>query len=132
MVDTTLRRGAMSNQRLKNVVYFNVVIYNVKQRWINVVYFNVDRNNVRQCRNNVVIFNNEMNNVGKRWNNVVKMTIKRTKQVISNTIHRFRSFNYDFIIFFTLLPMLIWIYRRVLARPRKFFKYYERFCIART
>ena len=61
-------------------MYFNVGIYNVKQRWINVVYFNVDINNVRQRRNNVVIFNVDMNNIGKRQNNIVKMTIsKRNK-----------------------------------------------------
>ena len=48
--------------------------------------------------------------------------LKRTKQIISNRILGIRSFNYYFIIFFTLLPMLSWICRRVLARPRKFFK----------
>ena len=58
--------------------------------------------------------------------------LKRTKQIISNRIHGIRSFNYYFIIFFTLLPMLSWICRRVFARPRKFFKYFERYCIART
>ena len=34
--------------------------------------------------------------------------LKRTKQIISNRIHRIRSFDY-FIIFFTLLPMLSWM-----------------------
>ena len=77
LVDTTSRRGATSNQRWSNVVYFNVGICNVEQRWINVVYFNVDINNVRQRRNNIVIFNVDMNNVGKRRNNVVKMTISK-------------------------------------------------------
>ena len=77
LVDTTSRRGATSNQRWNNVVYFNVGICNVKQRWINVVYFNVDINNVRQRRNNIVIFNVDMNNVGKRRNNVVKMTVSK-------------------------------------------------------
>ena len=48
--------------------------------------------------------------------------LKRIKQIISNRILGIRSFNYYFIIFFTLLPMLSWICRRVLARPRKFFK----------
>ena len=32
---------------------------------------------------------------------------KRTRQIISKRIHGIRSFNYDFIIFFTLLPMLV-------------------------
>ena len=58
--------------------------------------------------------------------------LKRTKQIISNRIQGIRSFNCYFIIFFTLLPMLSWICQRVLARPQKFFKYYERYCIART
>ena len=58
--------------------------------------------------------------------------LKRAKQIISNRIHEIRSFCCYFIIFFTLLPMLSWIRRRVLARPQKFFKYYERFSIART
>ena len=77
LVDTTSRRGATSNQRWNNVVYFNVGICNVEQRWINVVYFNVDIKNVRQRRNNIVIFNVDMNNVGKRRNNVVKMTVSK-------------------------------------------------------
>ena len=72
LVDTTSRRGATSNQRWNNVVYFNLGIYNVKQRWIN-----VDIKNVRQRRNNVVIFNVDMNIVGKRRNNFVKMTISK-------------------------------------------------------
>ena len=55
-------------------MYFNVEIYNVKQRQNNVVYFNVDMSNVRQRRKNVVIFSVEFYNVGKRRNNVVKMT----------------------------------------------------------
>ena len=87
----------------------------------------------KQRRNNVVIFNVDMSNNGKRRNNIVLWKwpfLKRTKQIISNRILGIRSFNYYFIIFFTLLPMLSWICRRVLARPRKFFKYYERFCIA--
>ena len=57
---------------------------------------------------------------------------KKTKKIISNRIHRIRSFNYYFIIFLTLLLMLSWICPRVLAGPQKLFKYYERFCIART
>ena len=133
LVDTTSWRGATSNQHWNNVVYFNVGIYNVDLRWINVVYFKVDINNVRQRRNNVVIFNVDMNNVGKRRNNIGKWQfLKRTKQIIANRIHEIRSFNYYFIIFFILLPILNWICRRVFARPQKFFKYYERFCIART
>ena len=51
--------------------------------------------------------------------------LKRTKQIISNRIHGIRGFNYYFIIFFTLLPMLIWTCRRVLARLRKLFKDHE-------
>ena len=58
--------------------------------------------------------------------------LKITKQIISNKIHGIQSFNYYFIIFFTLLPMLRGICWRVLARPRKFFKDHERYCIART
>ena len=55
--------------------------------------------------------------------------LKRTKQIISNRIHRFQSFNYYFIFFFTLLPMLRGICRRALARPWKFFKDHERNCL---
>ena len=58
--------------------------------------------------------------------------LKITKQIISNKIHGIQSFNYCFIIFFTLLPTLKGICWRVLARLRKFFKDHERYCIART
>ena len=74
-----------SNKRWNNVVYFNVRIYNVKQRRINVVYFNVDMNNARQRRNNVVIFNVQFHNVGKRRKYVVKMTISK-----NNKTNRFK------------------------------------------
>ena len=76
-VDTMSRRGTMSNQRWKNVVYFKVGIYIVKQHRINVVRFIVDINNVRQRRNNVTIFKVEFHNVVKRPNNVLKMTISK-------------------------------------------------------
>ena len=103
------------------------------QRQINVLYFNVNVNNVRQRRSNVVIFNVQFHNVGKRRNNVVKMAfLKITKQIISNKIYGIQSFNYYFIIFFTLLPMLRGICWRVLAGPWKFFKDYDIYCIART
>ena len=150
LVDTTSRRETKSNQRSNNVVYFNVGIYNVEQcqinvvyfnvgiynveqRQTNVVYFNVDMNNIRQPRNNVAIFNVEFYSVGKRQNNVVKMTIskKNKNKNISNRIHGIQNFNY-FIIFFTLLPMLRGICRRVLAKPRKFLKDHEKYCIARN
>ena len=132
-VDTTSQSVATSNQRWNNIVYFKVQIYNVKQGWINVVFFKVNIKNVRQRRNNIVIFNVDMSNVAKRRNNVVKWPfLKRTKQIISNRTHGIRRFNYYFIIFFTLLPMLSWICWRVLAKPQKFFKYYEIFYIART
>ena len=87
-----------------------------------------------QCRNNVVIFSVEFHNVGKRQNNVVNMTIfkKNKNKNISNRIHEIQSFNYYFIIFFSLLPMLRRIYRRVLAKSRKFLKDHEKYCIART
>ena len=58
--------------------------------------------------------------------------LKKKQQIIPNRIHGIQSFNYYFIIFFTLLPMLRGICRRVRARPRKFFKDHERYCIART
>ena len=108
LVDATSWRWTTSNHHWNNVVYFNHGIYNVKQRWINVVYFNVDMNNVR-----------------KRWNTLSSSTLiwtalvnvettlwkwpflKWTKQIISNWIHGIRSFNYYFILFFTLFPMLI-------------------------
>ena len=54
-----------------------------------------------------------MNNVGKCQNNVVKMTISKknkTNHFKKNSkfeVRSFRSFNYYFIIFFTLLPMLV-------------------------
>ena len=57
--------------------------------------------------------------------------LKRTKKIVSNRIHGVQSFNSCFIIF-TLLPMLRGICRRVLAKPRKFLKDYEKYCIART
>ena len=108
-------------------------IYNIEQRRINAVYFNVDMNNVRQRRNNVVIFNVGFHNVGKRRNNVVKMSIsKENKKKISNRILGVQSFNRYFIIFFTSLPMLREICRRVLAKPRKFLKDHGKYCIART
>ena len=58
--------------------------------------------------------------------------LKKTKQIISNWIHGIESFNYYFIIFFTLLPLLRGICQRVLARPQKFFKDHERYYIAET
>ena len=58
--------------------------------------------------------------------------LKRTKQIVSNRRHGIRSFNYYFVIFFTLLPMLSWICQRVLSSPQKFFKHYERYCIGGT
>ena len=76
LVDMSSQCGTTSNQRWNNVPYFNVGIYNVKQRRINVVYFNV-----KQCRNNVVLFNFEIHNIGQRWNSVVKMIIfKKNKE----------------------------------------------------
>ena len=120
LVDATSRRVTTSNQRRNNVVYFNVGIYNVEQLRIKVVYFNV------------VILNVEFYNVGKRRSNVVKMTFsKKNKKKISNRIHGIQSFNYYFIIF-ALLPILRGICRRVLAKPRKFLKDYEKYYIART
>ena len=133
LVYATSRRGTTSNQRWNDVVYFNVEIYNVEQRRINVVYFNADMSNVRQRQNNVVIFNGELHNVGKCWNNVVKMTIfKKNKKIISNRIHGIQSFNYYFIIFFTLLPMLWGICLRVIVKPWKFLQDHEKYCIAKT
>ena len=131
LVDMTSQNCKTSNQRWNNVAYVNVGIYNVEQRRINVLYFNVAMNNVRQRRNNVVIFNVEFHSVGKRRNNVVKMIFfKRTR--IFHGIHRIQSFNYHFIIFFSLLPMLRGICRRVLAKPRKFLKDHKKYCIVRT
>ena len=130
LVDTTSRRGAKSNQRWNNVVYFNVGIFNVEQRWINVVYFNVDMNNVETTLSfSTLIWTTLVNVETTLWK---WPFLKRAKQIISNRIHQIRSFCCYFIIFFTLLPMLSWIRRGVLARSQKFFKYYERFCIART
>ena len=75
-------------------------------------------------RFNVLNFNVDMNNVRQ-------LSLKRTKNVISNRIHGIESFNYCFIIF-NLLPMLRGICRKVLAKPRKFLKHYEKYCIATT
>ena len=61
----TLQRGTTSDQGWNNAVYFNVGIYNVKQRRINIVYFKVDINNTGQRRSNLVIFNAEFYNVGQ-------------------------------------------------------------------
>ena len=82
-------------QRCFNVVFWLIRRRNVGKRQINVetMYFNVDINNVRQRRNNVAILNVDMNK------------LKKIK-IISNRIYKIRSFNYYFIIFFTLLPML--------------------------
>ena len=135
LVDTTSRRRTTSNHRWKNVMCFNVGIYNVEQRWINVAYFNVDMDNIRQRWNNVVIFNIEFHNVGKNRKMLWKwMFPKRTKKKkdILNWIHGIQSFNYYFIIFFTLLPVLIGICRRVLVKPRKLLKDHDEYCIART
>ena len=88
-------------------------------------------NNVRQRRNNVVTFNVEFYNVGKRRNNFAKMTaFKKNKKNISNRMHGIQSFNY--FIIFTLLPMLRGIFRKVLGKPRKFLKDFEKYCIERT
>ena len=130
LVDTTSWRGATSNQRWNNFVYVNVGIFNIERLWINVVYFNVDINNVETT----FLFSTLL------WTTLVKVEaklwkwlfLKKTKQIIPNRICGIRSFNYYFIIFLTLFPMLSWTCRRILARPRKFFKYYERYCIART
>ena len=111
-------------------MYFNVGICNVEQRRINVVFFNFDMSNVRQRLNNIAIFNVEFHNVGKSRNNVVKMTIlKRTKKK-SNRMHGIQSFNYYFIIFFTLLSLLRVICRRVLVKPRKILKGHEKYSTA--
>ena len=100
LVDTTSRRGATSNQRWNNVVYFNLEIYNVKQRWINVDIKTLDNVETTLSFSTLI------------WTLLVNVEItlwkwpflKRTKQIISNRIHGIRSFNYYFIIFFTLLP----------------------------
>ena len=71
-------------------MYFNVVIYNVKEYLINFVYFNVDMNNIRKRLINVAIFNVMFHKVGKRRSNVVKTTISKKnkkKIVISSRIH---------------------------------------------
>ena len=89
-------------------------------------------NNVRQRQNNVVIFNVEFYNVRKRRDNVVKITVskKNKKKIISNRIHGIQILNFYFLIF-TFLPMLKGI-SRIDAKPRKFLKDYEKYCIART
>ena len=74
----TSRRGTTSNQLWNDVIYVNVGIFNVEQRWINILHFNVDLN-VRQRQNNVVIFNVELHNVEPRRDNVGNMTIKKWK-----------------------------------------------------
>ena len=134
LVDTTSRRGTTSNKRWNNVLHFNVGIYNVRQRRINVEYFNVDMNNVRKHRNNFVIFQFEFHNVSKCRNNVEKVTIsKKNKQKnVSNRIYGIQSFNYYFLIFFTLLLMLRGICRRVFTKPRKLLQDLEKYCISRT
>ena len=58
------------------------------------------------------------------FHNVVKMTIskKSNSKNISNRIHGIQSFNFYFITFFSLLPILRRICQGVLAKPRKFLK----------
>ena len=51
---------------------------------------------------------------------------------ISNAIHVIQSFNNYFTIFFSLIPMLRGICRRILAKLRKFLKDCEKCCIVRT
>ena len=58
--------------------------------------------------------------------------IKQTKQIMSNRIHGTQTFNYYFIIFFTLLTMLRGICPRVFARQRKFFRDLKTYSIAST
>ena len=132
MVDTTSWRGATSNQRWNNVVYFNVGIYNVKQVWINVVYLNVDLNNVRQRQNSVVIFNVQFYNFGIHRNNVVKLTISKKNK----TNHfKYNKRNSKFKLLFHILLHFtphVKVCRRVYAKPQKFFKDHGRYCIART
>ena len=81
------------------------------------MHFKVDMNNIRQRQNNVLIFN-------VKFHNVVKMTIsnKSNSKNISNRIRGIQSFNFYFITFFSLLPMLRRICLGVLAKPRKFLK----------
>ena len=58
-------------------------------------------------QNNVVNFKVEFHNFGKCLGNIVKMTIfRKMEKFISKRVHRILSFNNNFIIFFTLLPML--------------------------
>ena len=98
LIDMTSRRDATSNQRWNNVAYFNVGIYNVKQRRINVVYFNVDVSNVRQHRNNVALFNFEFHNDGQHgklstlnskllllFHNLLHFTLNFKKNMLKNT-----------------------------------------------
>ena len=108
-------RGATSNQRWNNVVYFNVEMYNVEQRRINIVYFNVDINNVRQ-----------------RQTNVFLLPTSNKKKVIIIWIHWIQNFNDYLIILFTLVAVLKGISWRTLAKLQKFFKDHVKYCIART
>ena len=114
----TSRRRTTSNPHVNNVVYVNVEIYNVQQRWNNVVYFKVELNNVRQCQSNVVIFNVDFHNVGQCRNNVANMTIWKNIYIyIFELQGTCWTQNLQF------LPILRGICKLIFAEPQKFLKH---------
>ena len=130
LVGTTSRRGTTSDQRWNNVVYFNVGICNVESTLCISTLIWTTLDNVEATLSfSTSSFTTLVNVETTLWK---WPFLKITKQIISNKIHGSQSFNYYFIILFTLLPMLRGLCWRVLARLRKLFKDHERYCIART
>ena len=142
------RRRTTSNKRWNNVVYVNVVIYNVERRRINVVYFNVDINNNKKRCKNIAIFNLEFHDAVQHRNIVANMTtckkLKNKPRVKSKIIFfslKWKAFkneygllldyywtttlDYYFKILFNLIPISREIWRRTTAKPQKFLKHRE-------
>ena len=117
LVDTTLRRGATSNQRWNKVVYF--IIHNVQQRILTLIWTTLD--NVETTLSFSTLSFTTLKNVETtlwKWP-FLKRTETKLFQIEQTGI---QSFNYYFIIFFTLPPMLRRICRRELAKSRKVLK----------
>ena len=117
MADKTSQRDTTSNQRWNKVMYFNLGIYNVKQRRTNVVYFNVDVSSVRQptLSFSTSSFTTLVNVETTLWK---WPFLNRTKKIILSWLHWIQSFYCYFIIFFSLLLILRRI-RRILAKLQK-------------
>ena len=120
LVDMASRCDTISNKGWNNVVYFNVKIYNFKQRRINVVFSTL----MWATLDNIQTTLSFQRRVSQRWSTWKRRFendhfYKKQKKFISNLIHWIQSFCCYFIIFFTLLPILSRICWRILAKSQK-------------